>query len=325
MKKKITLAVLATSSIFSAHCFGQCNEWGCNQNDQNRNYNQQPYNSYYNQNGRGYDNQNRDYYQQQQPSRYDYNQRNDSYNSPNQPYNQQGYYNNQNPSSSNNSQGYYNNQNPSSSNNSQGYNNPNGSSFNNQQGYYANRQDPSQNNENPNSDPQISKRINDAVGPGWLSKGYPNVTFEVNNGNVTLSGTVNSLDDKKKIEDSVRKIDGVRQINNQITVNPSDKATSYLRSFTNLADNDSKIRTAEENYPQDSAATDSDRLLNAEIRAKLKGWFTNNYDGLSIITKNGVVTIIGTVDSADDLKKLNEKVKNIKGVNSVNNQAQIKK
>jgi|GEM_PF-5056338 len=34
---------------------------------------------------------------------------------------------------------------------------------------------------------------------------------------VLLTGSVNTLENKNKVEDSVKKIDGVRQVNNQIT------------------------------------------------------------------------------------------------------------
>lgn len=69
-------------------------------------------------------------------------------------------------------------------------------------------------------DEDINKNINTIVGSGWFSKGYENVSFGVNNGVVTLSGTVNSQDDKNKIQDAISRLGGVKQVVNQITVTP---------------------------------------------------------------------------------------------------------
>ena len=110
---------------------------------------------------------------------------------------------------------------------------------------------------------------------------------------VTLSGTVNTLEDKKKVEDSVRKIDGVRQINNQITVTGAKTAWN-----SEYADNANKVRENEQKYPNDFAATDADRQLNSRIRDKLSnGWFTTGYDTIVLKTTNGVVVVTGTVGS----------------------------
>jgi len=40
----------------------------------------------------------------------------------------------------------------------------------------------------------------------------------VNNGNVTLTGTIPSQDDKNNLEQKVREMDGVQNVNNQVTV-----------------------------------------------------------------------------------------------------------
>lgn len=95
-----------------------------------------------------------------------------------------------------------------------------------------------------------------------------------------------------------------------------------MNERSSYGDKDSKMKSAK--YPQDYAATESDRALNAKIRDKLSGWFTNDYEGLSIRTTNGVVTITGTVDKVDDIQKINDKLKDINGITSVNNQVTAK-
>ena len=83
---------------------------------------------------------------------------------------------------------------------------------------------PNQNNDQKAvSDLDIRKKIHDALSPGWFSKGFEEVTFEVNNGNIDLGGYVDTIDDKHKVEEKVKKIDGVKNINNQIQVKESVK------------------------------------------------------------------------------------------------------
>lgn len=172
-------------------------------------------------------------------------------------------------------------------------------------------------------DQEISKNVQDLLEPGVFSKGYPNVKFNVNNGNVTLRGTVDTQDDKTKIEDNVRKVKGVRQVNNQITF--MGKQVSYNDTSTTTGDMDAKVRDAEKNYPQDSASTEADKRINARIREKISdGWFTRSYEAIILRTNNGVVTIVGIVDSKDDVQKINDKLKDVGGIRSVNNQLSTK-
>jgi len=157
------------------------------------------------------------------------------------------------------------------------------------------------------SDHKIAKKINDAL-TGWFSSAYKDITYEVNDGVVTLSGTVEKLDEKRKAEDDVRKIDGVKEIHNKIQVVNNKE--------------DSKSRKEDKKYSQDYAATESDKKINAKIRDKLKGgWFSKGYEELVIKTDNGDVVIIGAVEKYDDIKKINDKLKDIEGVKSIENQA----
>lgn len=171
------------------------------------------------------------------------------------------------------------------------------------------------------SEQEIAKNVHDLLEAGVFSKGYPNVTFSIHRGDVTLSGSVDTQDDKNKIEDNVRKIKGVRQVNNQITL--TGKQTSYNDST--YKESDSKVRDAEKNYPQDTASSESDKMLNARIREKISdGWFTQSYKMITLRTNNGVVTIIGVVDSNEDVKKINDKLRDVEGIRSVNNQLSTK-
>lgn len=168
------------------------------------------------------------------------------------------------------------------------------------------------------ADQEIIKKVSDLVHSGWFFKPYKNVNFSVMNGVVTLRGNVETLDEKKNLEDSVRKIDGVRQINNQVMI--AEKNTQY---YSDRSDK-SEIKN-EQKYPQDYAATESDRVLNSKIRDKISnGWFVKENKTLVIQTNNGVVTITGFVEKFEDVDNLNNEIRKIDGVRQVNNQVTVK-
>lgn len=165
------------------------------------------------------------------------------------------------------------------------------------------------------SDQEITKKIRTALSSGWFTKGYDDVTFDVRNGTVTLRGTVETPDNKDRVEETVKRIDGVKQVNNQLVVT---KGNSVSLS-------DSEMQKSETEFPQDFAATSQDRMLNAKIREKLNGgWLSKGYQTLVIKTTDGVVVITGTVDKPEDIKKISDQVKSIEGVRSINNRAVVK-
>lgn len=161
------------------------------------------------------------------------------------------------------------------------------------------------------SDQDISNKIKPILSAGWFTNGHENVSYDVNNGNVNLSGSVDSTDNKNKVEESVRKIDGVKQVNNQISVVPK----------VNPAYTDEQLQKNEKKYPQDAASSYEDRQLNAYIRERLSGgWFSKNYDTIQLRTANGVVVISGTLDKPDDIQKINDLLIDIPGARTVNMQ-----
>lgn len=108
--------------------------------------------------------------------------------------------------------------------------------------------------------------------------------------------------------------------NNQINV--SGKPTAF-NERTTYGENASNVQKAEKKFPQDFGNSESDRVLNAKVRDKLSGWFTD-YEGLTLNTTNGAVSISGYVSNVDDIKKINDKIKDINGIVSINNQVQVK-
>lgn len=170
-------------------------------------------------------------------------------------------------------------------------------------------------NQSAPTDQDLNRKIQETLSSGWFSKGFQNVSFDVIDGNVKLKGSVDTLENKNKIEDSVKKINGVRDVNNQITV-VKESADTY---------SEPQLQNSEKKYSQDRASTPQDRQLNAKIRDQLSNtWFSKGYDMLVIKTTNGAVVITGTVDKPEDVQKINDQIKNIEGVKSVNTQLGVK-
>lgn len=226
------------------------------------------------------------------------------------------------------------NMNPGTSGNT--YMNPNSpryndSSYDNKPGVTVNTK--YQNDLKSIPDQDIAKKVHDVLS-GWFTTNYPNVTFDVNHGVVSLRGTVETVDDKRNIEEDVRKIEGVRQVDSQITVT-GDK-DSYDNSKTKNNYNNTNRATSAENertrnqynenkFPQDFGATDTDRQLNTKIRNKISNnWFSKNYESVILRTTNGVVIISGPVDDFEDVQRITDTVKKVEGVKSINNQMSVK-
>lgn len=170
---------------------------------------------------------------------------------------------------------------------------------------------------NSPEDQKIAKKIRDKVS-GWFSS-YGDVNVAVNNGNVTLKGTVKSESDKNELEKKVRNMDGVRSLNSQLVVTDRD-----------AEDNDSGTETLKgdkiaREFPQDRAASPSDEQLNKKIREKIsEGWFTNSYKNIQLDTQNGEVTINGSVEKPKEELKLTDEIRKIQGVRNVKTHIQIK-
>ena len=88
---------------------------------------------------------------------------------------------------------------------------------------------------------------------------------------------------------------------------------------------DSQLQSSEKKFPQDTASNAQDREINAKIRDQLSyGWFSNGFETLVIRTANGVVIISGNVDKPEDMQQINDLIKNIEGVRSIENQMNVK-
>lgn len=157
---------------------------------------------------------------------------------------------------------------------------------------HASRQ--SADNSRGNRDDFIAKQIDNTLASGWFSKGYDNVSYDVDNGQVILSGDVKTLDEKIKIEKEVAKIEGIKSIDNEIVVN--DMKSSGR----------------------------SDEEIGQEIFNTLKsGWFSKGYDKVTFEINNGRVMLLGRVEKLDDKNNIEKSLRKIEGIREINNQIAI--
>lgn len=68
------------------------------------------------------------------------------------------------------------------------------------------------------ADQKVIKNVQDELSSGLVSKDYQHVSFEVSNGNVTLEGSVNSIENGHTIEERIKKLDGVKFVNNNLKI-----------------------------------------------------------------------------------------------------------
>ncbi|MFN3579492.1 MAG: BON domain-containing protein [Pseudomonas sp.] len=126
------------------------------------------------------------------------------------------------------------------------------------------------------------------------------INVSTENGVVTLDGTASSAEAKELAERLAENTDGVRNVNNNITVSAEDTTAS---------------RT------QDAADGAGDAISDAWISSKVKSsfLFNRNLSGLdiSVETNNGKVSLSGTVDSGAEKDLAEETARNIRGVTDV--------
>lgn len=230
--------------------------------------------------------------------------RSNSYQNSNRRYRNQDGYQSDNYQSSN--RGY--NQNPYQSNtyqdSSRGYNRDDYQNSNYQDSSRGYRND--SRNEGV-SDQELTKKIRDKIGSGWFSRGYEDVNFRVNNGVVTLQGSVQTESDKEKVEKEIRNLNGVRSLNSNLMVQEKSK------------------NSKEREFPQDRASSKADDQLNKKIRDNIsKGWLKDSYKDIGLDTNDGVVTLDGSIKNADDQQKVINDVLKVEGVRSVKSNLQIR-
>ncbi|HEV8053105.1 MAG TPA: BON domain-containing protein [Parachlamydiaceae bacterium] len=171
-------------------------------------------------------------------------------------------------------------------------------------------------------DDEIAKYIHDILASNWLSKGYPNVTFDVNNGVVTFRGVVDTQDEKVKIEQSAKKIEGVKGVRNDISVGLPKSPVAMNSTMKNTSGSTVTKTTA--TTTGDSASTDKDRIINTKLRERFERMAPLGYETIVLATSNGVVTITGNLERVEDMQKISTEARHVDGVKSVTNKLTAK-
>ena len=113
------------------------------------------------------------------------------------------------------------------------------------------------------------------------------------------------------------------------TVQAEQNATIYLAADSALENTEINVRDKGNTTltPEDQKETESDIKITADIRQAIIKNKSLSVDAqnVKIITRNGVVTLRGPVESKKESKKIKKIAKHTPGVLKVDNQLEIKK
>ena len=193
------------------------------------------------------------------------------------------------------------------------------------QGYYIkqeNSQSANAKDQNAGPDSLVQHKIEEGLKSNYLRKNYENVIVRVYSGNVTLSGSVETEQDRQEVESRVRAIKGVKNINDQIRVAPSENKVSLnenkRRSNIAIAEVDgSKVETSK-------TTTVADHDLKKQVDDALKSnYVKKNYDTVIVTVTNGVVTVSGLIEEEKDRQEIRDRIQKIDGVSNINDRLQV--
>ena len=147
---------------------------------------------------------------------------------------------------------------------------------------------------------------------------FDSIHFAIQGSTVILRGQASRPTLKSSIEKSVKRIEGVANVQNEIEVLPASP-------------NDDRIRAAVYasiyRYPALQRYTSNRGRPTGPSVARAAGGITNDppigYHAIHIIVKNGNVTLTGAVDSEGDLAVAEMRANSVPGVFSVENNLQV--
>lgn len=128
-----------------------------------------------------------------------------------------------------------------------------------------------------------------------------NTEVEVNDGIVTLQGIVTSYAQKDLTSEYARDVEGVKDVNNEMTVSNS-----------------------KEYIPQAIAENIDDASITTQVNMALLFHRSTSFLHTTATTNRGVVTVGGSARSAAEVDLVTKLVRDIHGVKSVNNQMIVK-
>ena len=135
------------------------------------------------------------------------------------------------------------------------------------------------------------------------------IGVETKGGVVALSGTVPTTTEKAEAEKVAKSTDGVKQVVNNITVNPDSLGATNVKEKASEA-------------AKEIEGSVSDATILTKLKAKL---IADGITGTNVDVTNGAVVLKGQVDDAKKKAKAEEIARGTAGVKDVKNQLTIKK
>lgn len=159
------------------------------------------------------------------------------------------------------------------------------------------------------NDHVLLERIQEVVEGDRDANNFQAVEINVDKNIVILRGSVDNEQIRKNLRNKIQQVKGVNQVNDQMTVN-SNRGNEL--AFGNTTSH--------------STANVSDGTIKSNIENKLRpGFFSKGFEQVEVIVNNGEVIVKGVVDSQDDIKTLTDRIQAVDGVQSVDNQAIVRK
>ena len=176
---------------------------------------------------------------------------------------------------------------------------------------------------------------------GTLAVLPPNLQILTQKGTVTLSGSVQSDQEKQRMESIIRGVSGVASVNNHLQVSlqptsehlllsltsdkPNDTSRVYAKDQSASATSSATAQTADSSNANIQASTDADRTLGQQI---MKDVCANEalaafVPMINIKVDSGQVSLRGTVKSDQEKQNLEAAVQKVSGVTKVDNELQV--
>lgn len=134
------------------------------------------------------------------------------------------------------------------------------------------------------------------------------IDTDVENGTVTLSGELESEVDRDLAEQLARGVDEVEEVNNNITVRPADADRSEVDSESESGDLSQWV---------------SDRTTTAVVKSNLLANDRTGGMDINVDTERDIVTLSGTVESAEEMQLAEQIARDARDVREVRNQLEV--
>jgi osmotically-inducible protein OsmY len=148
------------------------------------------------------------------------------------------------------------------------------------------------------------------------------VEVDILNGVVTLKGAVPTQEEKDSAEQIARKVEGVKNVNNQISVNPSATTPGFLTGDEIKEQVKEQIKEAANVVAEEVKKEAGEVALSAMIRAKL---IAVGFSDVTVEVDQGEATLKGEALSEKDRVAVEVIVEKTEGIKKINNKLIVKK